>query len=138
MGVLVILHTVGVLVDSHEVTGSEVWLKPLKFSLSIGIYALSLSWLIGRLPSGTRATIAGVAGTISAAGLAIEIVVIDGFALIGQSSHFNLSTPFHAAMWHLMAASISAVWLMTFLVAAVLLGLRWATRPARSPSGRVP
>ena len=120
MGGLVILHTAGVLLDSREVTNAGVWLKPLKFSLSIGIYSLTLAWLIGRLPSGARATIAHIAGTISAAGLAIELVVIDGFALIGESSHFNLSTPFHAAMWHLMAASIAVVWVMTFVVAALL------------------
>ena len=96
------------------------WLKPLKFSLSIGIYSLSLAWLIGRLPSGARARIGTIAGTNSAVGLAIEMVIIDGFALVGQSSHFNLSTALHAAMWHVMAASISAVWVMTFVVAALL------------------
>ena len=120
MGVLVILHTAGVLLDSREVTNAGVWLKPLKFSLSIGIYSLTLAWLIGRLPSGARATIASIAGTISATGLAIEMVIIDGFALVGESSHFNLSTPFHAAMWHAMAASIAVVWVMTFVVAALL------------------
>ncbi len=120
MGVLVVLHTAGVLLDSREVTNAGVWLKPLKFSLSIGSYSLTLAWLIGRLPSGARATIATIAGTISVTGLAIEMVIIDGFALIGESSHFNLSTPFHAAMWHTMAASISVVWVMTFVVAALL------------------
>ncbi len=120
MGVLMVLHTAGLLLDSREVTNAAVWLKPLKFSLSIGIYSLTLAWLIGRLPSGARARIATIAGTISAVGLAIEMVIIDGFALVGQSSHVNLSTPLHAAMWHVMAASISAVWVMTFVVAALL------------------
>ncbi len=120
MGGLVILHSAGVLLDPREVTNAGVWLKPLKFSLSIGIYSLTLAWLIGRLPSGALATIAKIAGTIAATGLAIEMVIIDGFALVGETSHFNLSTPFHAAMWHTMAASIVVVWVMTFVVAALL------------------
>ncbi len=121
MGGLAVLNVAGVLLDPREVTNAEVWLKPLKFALSIGIYALTLAWLIGRLPSGSRITrIAHVAGTISAVALAIELVIIDGFALVGESSHFNVSTPFHAAMWHAMAGSIMVVWAMSFLVAALL------------------
>ena len=120
-GCLAILSFAGVFLDSREVTNSAVWIKPLKFSLSIGIYSLTLAWLIGRLPPRSRlARVAGVAGTISAAGLAIELIIIDGFAMVGDSSHFNVSTPFHAAMWHVMAGSIAVVWVMTFLVATLL------------------
>ncbi len=120
-GGLAILSFAGVLLDPREVTNSAVWIKPLKFALSIGIYSLTLAWLIGRLPPGSRlARVARVAGTISAAGLAIELIIIDGFAMVGDSSHFNVSTPLHAAMWHVMAGSIAVVWVMTFLVATLL------------------
>ena len=121
MGGLVILNTIGAIVDPRQVTGTDVWFKPLKFALSTGIYALALAWLIGRLPTGSRMSrIARVAGTISAVGLAVELAVINGFALVGQTSHFNVSTPFHAAMWALMAVSIVIVWSMTFLVGVLL------------------
>ena len=121
MAVLAVANTVGALVDPRQVTNAEVWLKPLKFALSTGIYALALAWLIGRLPTATRLTrLANVAGTVSAIGLALELTIINGFALVGQSSHFNVSTPFHAAMWGLMAVSIVIVWSMTFLVAVLL------------------
>jgi uncharacterized membrane protein (DUF485 family) len=120
-GVLVIVNTAGVFLDPREVTNAAVWMKPLKFALSIGLYSLTLAWLIGRLPSGSRtARIASIAGTISAAGLVVELLIINGFALIGESSHFNVSTPFHEAMWHTMAGSIMVVWVMTLLVAALL------------------
>ena len=115
-------------------------MKPLKFALSIGIYWLTLSWLIGRFPSGSRtARIAGVAGTISAAGLMSELGIINGFALGGETSHFNASTPFHEAMWHTMAGSIMVVWVMTFLVAALLSRAQLGD-PARSlaiPAGAI-
>ena len=121
MGALVMLNTIGAIVDPRQVTGTDVWFKPLKFALSTGIYSLAFTWLIGRLPSGTRMSrIARVAGTISAIGLAVELAVINGFALVGQTSHFNVSTPFHAAMWGLMAVSIVIVWSATFLVGVLL------------------
>ncbi len=121
MAVLTVLNTVGVLLDPREVTNAAVWMKPLKFALSIGLYSLTLAWLIGRLPAASRiARIASIAGTISALGLVVELVIINGFALVGESSHFNVSTPLHEALWHTMAGSIMVVWVMTFLVAALL------------------
>lgn len=121
MAVLAVGNIVGALVDPRQVTGAEVWLKPLKFALSTGIYSLALAWLIGRLPQGTRISrIAVLAGTVSAVGLAIELAIINGFALFGQSSHFNVTTPLHTAMWGLMAVSIVVVWGMTFVVAVLL------------------
>lgn len=121
MAGLAILNTVGAIVDPRQVTGADVWFKPLKFALSVGIYSLTLAWLIGRLPVGTRMThLARAAGTVATIGLAVELVVINGFALVGQTSHFNVTTPFHAAMWGLMAVSIVVVWVMTFVVAVLL------------------
>lgn len=119
--VLAVANLIGALVDPRQVTAVDVWLKPLKFALSTGIYSLALAWLIGQMPAGRRLTrIAGVAGTVAAIGLAIELVIINGFALVGQSSHFNVSTPFHAAMWGVMAASIAVVWGVTFVIAILL------------------
>jgi hypothetical protein len=121
MAVLVIANTVGVVSDPRHVTGAEVWLKPLKFALSTGIYSVTLAWLIGRLPQGGRTSrIANVAGTVSAIGLGIELAIINGFALVGETSHFNVTTPFHTAMWAVMAFSIGIVWTMTFVVAVLL------------------
>jgi hypothetical protein len=121
MGVLAVANLIGAFVDPRQVTNAEVWLKPLKFALSTGVYSLALAWLIGRMPTGRRLTrVARGAGTVAAIGLAIELVIINGFALVGQSSHFNVSTPFHAAMWGVMAASIGVVWSVTFVIAIIL------------------
>ncbi len=121
MGLLAVANLFGAFVDPRQVTNAEVWLKPLKFALSTGIYSLALAWLIGRMPTGRRLTrVARVSGTVAAIGLAIELVIINGFALVGQSSHFNVSTPFHAAMWGVMAASIGVVWSVTFVIAIIL------------------
>ncbi|MEO7721085.1 MAG: hypothetical protein ABIS08_04120 [Pseudolysinimonas sp.] len=121
MATLAVANIVGAIIDPRQVTGADVWLKPLKFALSTGIYSLALAWLIGRIPLETRlARIASICGTIAAVGLAVELTIVDGFALVGQSSHFNVSTPFHTAMWGVMAISIAVVWCVTLVIAIAL------------------
>ena len=115
MGLLTIVCAVAVFADPGVVLGAPAWLKPLKFSISVGIYALTLSWLIGQVHRMRRVAIA--AGTISGIALAIEMVIIVGAAAVGGTSHFNVSTPFNTTLWSVMAASIVVVWLMTLLVA---------------------
>lgn len=115
MGLLTIVCAIAVFADPAAVLGVPAWLKPLKFSISVGIYALTLSWLIGQIHRLHR--VASIAGTISGIALAIEMVIIVGAAAAGGTSHFNVSTPFNAALWSVMAGSIVVVWLMTLLVA---------------------
>ncbi|TBN56067.1 hypothetical protein EYE40_00885 [Glaciihabitans arcticus] len=129
MGVLAVIALVGSLVDTREVLGVNLWIKPLKFAISVGIYAVSLSWVIGLLQK--RARLGRIIGTVSVIGLVIEMVIIVGAAAAGLTSHFNVSTPFHAALWSTMAVSIVVVWAMT-LVAAIALLRTDLGDPARS------
>ena len=59
-------------------------------------------------------------GTIAAVFLAVEMIVIYGAAIADTTSHFNVSTPFSAAIWGTMAVSIVIVWAATVLVAVLL------------------
>ncbi len=129
MVVLSLVSLVGLLADDRQVTGLDVWSKPLKFALSTAIYAVTLAWLIGQLERGQR--VARIAGTVSAIGLVIELVIITGFAAAGDTSHFNVSTPLHTAAWAVMAGSISVVWGMTLIVAVALFRNRLGD-PART------
>ncbi|MDJ0378857.1 hypothetical protein [Cryobacterium sp. PH31-L1] len=118
MALLAIVSMIGLVVDHREVTGLPLWAKPLKFSLSIIIYSVTLAWLIGLLRRGRR--LAWWAGTISAVLLLVEMVAIVGAAAGDTTSHFNVSTPFHAAVWSIMAVSIVTVWFAAMVVAALL------------------
>jgi hypothetical protein len=120
---------VGMLVDPRQITGLSVWSKPLKFALSTAIYAGTLAWLIGLLPRFQRA--ARFAGTITALCLTVELVIITGFAVVGDTSHFNVSTPFHVTMWAVMAGSIGVVWVIALGVAILLFRVPLGD-PARS------
>ncbi|MCW4385499.1 hypothetical protein OH146_06905 [Salinibacterium sp. SYSU T00001] len=119
MGMLAVVSLVGLVVDPREVTGLPLWAKPLKFALSTAIYALTLAWLISQFTRFTRA--AHLLGTITTIALAIEMVIITGFAATGETSHFNVSTGLHTAAWAVMAISIVAVWVISLFVAATLL-----------------
>ncbi len=109
---------IGLVFDSRMLTGQPIWLKPLKFSLSIGIYAVTWAWLIQQLSTGRR--LAWWAGTVSAVFLLIEQLIIVGDVVRGSTSHFNVSTPFNIAMWSVMAGSIGTVWVATLVVSAIL------------------
>ena len=115
---LTVVALVGALVDGREVLGVNLWIKPLKFAISTAIYAVSLAWVIGLLQK--RARLGRIIGTVTVIGLAIEIVIIVGAAAAGLTSHFNVSTPFHAALWSTMAVSIVVVWSMTMVAAIAL------------------
>ena len=118
MAALAGVAIVGMVIDPRDVLGAPLWAKPLKFALSIGIYALTLSWLIGQLHRMRR--LARIAGTVSVIGLVIEVVIIAGAAALGDTSHFNVSTPLHSVLWSVMALSIVVVWLMTLVVGIAL------------------
>ncbi|MHC5797896.1 hypothetical protein ACVXZ4_17245 [Lacisediminihabitans sp. FW035] len=115
---LAVIALVGLVVDHRTITGMPLWAKPLKFALSVFIYSVTLSWLLGQLQRARR--LAWWAGTIAAVFLAVEMVVIYGAAFADTTSHFNVSTPFSTAVWGTMAVSIVIVWSATILVAVLL------------------
>lgn len=118
MGALAVLCLGLAIVDPREILGQNAWFKPLKFSLSIGIYALTLAWMIGMLSRFRRA--GWVAGTVTAVALLVEQVIIVGAAALGTTSHFNVATPLNSTLWSVMAASISIVWAIELLVGGAL------------------
>ena len=80
----------------------SVWLKPLKFMLSIGVLSLTTAWFIGHLP-GTIAAAGGKRrrGDVIGAG-AFELAYITVQAARGLGSHYNVTDTFHAVMYQLM------------------------------------
>ena len=129
MTVLAVVCLAGLLVDQRELLGVGVWEKPLKFAISTAIYSFTWSWLIGQLTRFRRA--AWWAGSASAILLLVEMVIIVGAAAVGATSHFNVSTPLNTALWAVMAFSISALWVATFVVSILLFRNRLGD-PART------
>ena len=117
MAVLVVICLIGLLVDQRSLTGAPIWAKPLKFSISVLVYALTLAWL---LPLLRRRHLAWWIGAAATGALSVEMVIIVGAAWAGVTSHFNVSTPLASVLWSVMAVSIVVVWLSTLLLAFLL------------------
>lgn len=98
------------LFDPRTLDGVGVWVKPMKFMASVGLYAWTAAWLMGELPAEYRrsAMARGIAGVIIAAGGA-EVAYITIQGALGQPSHFNVSTTFHFLMYLLMGMGALAI-----------------------------
>lgn len=135
MILLTLVCAVGLLVDPRTLLGQPIWAKPLKFSISLSLYGLTLAWMISLVSRPRTHRVASVAGTVVAAMAGIEMVAIVGQTLRGRPSHFDVATPFDTAVWATMGASITVLWVATLVIALVLLRERslpaataWAVR----------
>lgn len=90
-------------IDERTFNGVSVWTKPFKFSLSLGVYFLTLAWFSPLLRAGFFRTRQGRCMTAVPIVFAVfEIAYIAIQAAQGEASHFNKSTPFYDAMYGLM------------------------------------
>jgi len=119
MAVTAVVTAVLAVVDPVQIVGRNGWLKPLKFAISIGIYAITIAWLLTLLPARRQRLGRGIAWVIAIA-MAVEMVVIVGAVALGTTSHFNMTTPLHSAAWASMGTAIAAVWLVTVALAVLL------------------
>jgi len=89
--------------DSREVTGLNVWIKPMKFMLSIWIYTWTMAWMLDYLPKEKTSIISW---TIVAT-MWIETILLLIQAVRGVPSHFNVFTgAFNAAVFGAMGVAI--------------------------------
>jgi len=95
-------------VDHTTILGAPRWLKPLKFAASSAIYAFTLAWILGYLAG--RRRLAAAVGWVTSVVLIVEVAGIDLQAARGVTSHFNVSTPFDAAVFASMGLAILTVW----------------------------
>lgn len=123
---LSVVSLVGLVVDDRTVLGQPTWLKPLKFGLSFALYAVTMAWLIGKLPQARRT--AWWAGTVIAVFGFVEVALIAGQAARGRMSHFNQQTDFDGQIFTAMGATIGVFYVATILVAVLLMVQRPADR----------
>ena len=107
------------IVDSRQLLGVSVWEKPIKFYISVAIFSVTYSWLSSFLTRGGRWV--RLTGFVIAVSLAVEIVIILAMASIGETSHFNVSTPTAIAIWSIMATFISIVLFSTIFISLMIM-----------------
>jgi hypothetical protein len=130
---LVPVLAVAWLLDDRTLLGMPIWAKPLKFALSFLLYAVVLAWMTSRLQHLRRT--GWWAGTALAVASVAELVLIVVQVVRGRASHFNVATPFDAAVFSTMGALVAVIYVCTLVVAFALLrsrlgdrALTWAVR----------
>ena len=114
------------LIDPRLLDGVSVWVKPVKFLVSVGVFALTAAWFFGYVRPERRGALPMRASVwLLVAMGSFEIVWISWQASQGLASHFNESTAFFSTMYKLMG--ISAV-----ILIGTTLPLAWeiGRRPA--------
>ena len=117
--------------DHRLVTGAPVWLKPLKFSLSIIAFAWTLGWLLADLPAAAQRSVLLLSWGV-ALSMLIEQAIIFAQAARGTTSHYNASTPLNGILFGLMGLFI----LVNTLMTAWAVYLAWRYQPY-GPAGYV-
>ncbi|MGW6280995.1 hypothetical protein [Kribbella sp. NPDC055071] len=136
LAALVPVTILGALFDDRVLLGHPIWMKPLKFAISLALYCGTLAWMLSLQRRARR--VGWWMGTIVAAGIATEMVLIMLQVVFrGRQLHFNMSTPSDAMIHNIMATAIYIVWAAVFVVAVQLLfdrpgdrALRWSIRLA--------
>ena len=116
---LTLFFIVGVFADPRVITGAPAWLKPTKFGVSITLYSLTLVWILGFIQG--RRRLVSILGWTVLVTFGLEWVAILTQVTRGSTSHFNVATPFDAALWGLMAVAIAVLWVANFVTAGLLL-----------------
>ena len=108
-------------VDERTLLGANVWLKPLKFELSLAVFALTLAWFMPLVSDAFRRSVLGRYVVWAVVVLApLELVYIAWRASRAEASHFNTATPAAAIAYGLMG--IAAV-LLTLAAPALAAGI---------------
>lgn len=107
-------------------SGVNVWVKPVKFLVSVGVFALTAAWFFGYIrPERRKALLPHIVVVMLIGAGSLELLWIGWQAANGLESHFNNDTPLFNLMYGLMG-------LFAVILVGSTLPLAWeiARRPA--------
>jgi len=115
---------VGVLIDDRTLMGVNVWIKPLKFSISIGIYTLTVGYLITLYPYSRRKK--NIINNLVIWTLLIELAIIVYQGSRGVRSHYNEETLFDGILFMAMGLliAINVLLMLLFIIDTIRLKLK--------------
>jgi hypothetical protein len=109
LALLVPLALAGAL-DERTLRGANVWLKPMKFALSLGLFALTTAWFVGHLlPAARRMRALDWIVWVLIGSAGFELAYIALQAGLGRGSHYNVGDPVHVALYGLMGLGALAL-----------------------------
>ncbi len=107
--IMIMLHDVAVL-------GINGWIKPSKFFISSTLFFWTMAWISEYLQQ--KKLLKQYSWTLAVV-FVFELGYIAIQAAKGDTSHFNISTPFHSIMFSLMGVAISIATLFTLYISAL-------------------
>jgi hypothetical protein len=113
----------GIFLDSRYITGAPAWLKLSKFAISVVIYTFTMLWFLSFVDTSKRwrKRLVTVLGWVVVTTFAAEWFAMITQVVRGTTSHFNVSSPFNAALWSLMAVAIMILFITNIVIAVLLL-----------------
>lgn len=107
---------VAALLDRRRLDGAPVWVKPIKFTISLGIYTVTLAWLESMVTKPSLRRVGWWAGAVGAAACTFEMGLITVQAARGRRSHFNVATPLDSRLYLMMGLALPAFYGVTLVI----------------------
>ncbi|MDB5054344.1 MAG: hypothetical protein JWM44_2394 [Bacilli bacterium] len=95
-----------IFMDSRLLLGINIWIKPMKFALSIAVYTLTLAVIMKYV---RNRAIQKIVSYITSIGFILEMIIIIFQAAQGKKSHFNFDTPLDITIFSIMGVIIGIV-----------------------------
>jgi hypothetical protein len=109
-------------VDGHLLNGINIWVKPAKFFLSLGVHLTTVAWAMSLLTPAQRATRGSRIGvTLLVACAWAEMAYLVFRSARGEASHFNIATPAAQIAYALMGLGAVTMTGVTAVVGVRLL-----------------
>ncbi len=126
--IMAIGSLIGFFIDDRVVMGVNTWIKPLKFTISGGIYILTVGYLITLYPFSR--TKKNIINTIVSWTLLFEIGIIVFQGARGVQSHYNQNTLFDGLLFTAMGIliAINVLIMVFFIIETIRLKLK-TSRP---------
>jgi hypothetical protein len=124
--VLAIVSITSSFMDDRTLMGVNVWMKPLKFSISVAIYILTVGFLMTLYPFSKKKK--NLINNIVCWTLLIELGLIIYQASGGVQSHYNISNPFDGLIFTAMGIliAINVIIMALFIFETIRLKLKTA------------
>ncbi len=128
--IFAIVSIFGLFIDSRTLMGVNVWIKPLKFTISGAIYILTIGYLMTLYPYSKRKK--NILNNIVSWTLLLEIGIIVYQGSRGVQSHYNKATNFDSLLFAFMGLliAINVIIMVLFVFDSIRLKLK-TTKPVQ-------
>lgn len=123
---LLLVALIGLVIDPRTVLGAPTWMKTLKFTISVALYAGTLIWVLNAITR--RPRLVRFIGNASGVIFLIEIGIIVLQAARGVPAHFNAATVLDGVLFSIMGIGITSMWALNVIAFVLLLREKMQTR----------